>query len=97
VRAALELPPEAPIPEERLATVTKLSFHGELEFDSTGLLLLSGLTHLCFLSLHGSGVLHLSPLKALNRLQTLFVANTRVSDDQVTQLQRALPDLQIVR
>jgi Leucine-rich repeat (LRR) protein len=49
------------------------------------------------LRLIGAPVRDVAPLGELDRLQVLWLAGTQVDDAQVAELQRRLPDLEIVR
>ena len=49
------------------------------------------------LDLAGTAVSDLSPLKELINLQELRLSGTKVSDEQVAELKKALPKLRIIQ
>ena len=49
------------------------------------------------LDLEGSEISDLEPIKGLSSLQWLDLSGTQVSDDEVAKLEKALPELKIVR
>lgn len=56
---------------------------------------IAGLSNLSTLLLDGTQVSDLTPLAALTNLWMLDLSNTPVSDDEVTQLQRSLPNCKV--
>jgi Leucine-rich repeat (LRR) protein len=49
------------------------------------------------LDLSGTAVSDLTPLKELNKLQVLWLSGTAVSNEQLAELEKALPKLKIIR
>ncbi len=59
---------------------------------------LKGLTNLKMINLSGTQISDLEPLKSLTNLQWIFIENCKnITDDQLEDLQTALPDLKIER
>ena len=57
---------------------------------------LGGLTSLHVLILHKTEVSDLTPIHGLTNLQKLGISETNVTDQEVAQLQKALPSCDIV-
>ncbi|MFB0553676.1 MAG: tetratricopeptide repeat protein [Phycisphaerae bacterium] len=81
-------------PLRRLTSLQRLYLGGT---PITDLGPLVGLTKLQVLCLANTQVKDLSPLKALVSLQEIHLCGTNVSDEQVTELQKALPKVSIYR
>ena len=86
---------------EHLTGLTNLSvlWLYRTQVTDAGLAHLKGLTHLSSLRLHGTrvtdaGLVHLRPLTNLKRL---VISGTRVTDAGATELNQALPSLEIIR
>ena len=58
---------------------------------------LEGLTNISELELWGTKIRDISPLKNLKKLQQIGLYNINTSEEQIAELQKALPDLKIDR
>ena len=58
---------------------------------------LSKLTNLQVINLHDCQISDLEPIKKLLNLETLDLRDCNIVDEQVEDLQKALPELEIVR
>lgn len=87
-------------PVSDLSPLTELTSLGELyiqEMKVKNLSPLAKLHSLTRLDFSDTQVSDLSPLSGLTNLQVLFLRNTPVSNEQVTKLQKALPNCKIER
>ena len=58
---------------------------------------LEGLTNIIELQIWNTKIRDISPLKNLKKLKSLALYNVNTSEDQIAELQKALPDLEILR
>ena len=80
-----------------LADMTTL-FHIELGSTQVAdIAPLAGLVNLAYLDLSDTPVSDVSPLAELKNLKQLDLSDTQITDEQVKQLQQALPNCKIVR
>ena len=80
-----------------LAGMSELTMLDLYDIPVSDLTPLAGLTGLTWLDLGGTQVSDLSPLATLANLQQLYLTNTPASDEEVDQLQQALPNCNITR
>ena len=80
-----------------LARMTKLEDLGLRGTTVSDLSPLSNLSSLKYLSIDGNQVDDLTPLVGLSRLENLYIKGTQVTDEQISELQKALPNCVISR
>ena len=81
-------------PIAKLTNLQKLDIYYSQISDITAL---EGLTNISELELWGTKIKDISPLKNLKKLQQIGLYNINTSEEQIAELQKALPDLKIDR